>query len=144
MIVFDLECSQGHLFEGWFESIQSFEEQNKKKMVNCPYCDETNVRRVLSPIAMKTHSVPNETKDIQPIDYRRLAKEVMDYINEGFEDLGTDFTKEALKIHYGVAEKRNIKGSATLDEEKVLKDEGVQYFKIPIPKVDNDKKNEPS
>jgi len=143
MIVFDLECSQGHLFEGWFESIESFEEQNEKKMVNCPYCNETNVRKVLSPIAMKTRSESVETKDMKSIDYRRLAIELMDYINDEFEDLGTDFTKEALKIHYGVAEKRNIKGSATLDEEKILKDEGVHYFKVPFLKAD-DKKDKPS
>jgi hypothetical protein len=143
MIVFDLECSQGHLFEGWFESIMSFEEQNKKKMVNCPYCDDADIKKVLSPIAVKSHSAPIEMKNTHPIDYRRLAKEVMDYINEEFEDMGTNFTKEALKIHYGVAEKRNIKGSATFDEEKVLKDEGIQYFKIPVPESDN-KKDESS
>ncbi|MBN1849135.1 MAG: DUF1178 family protein [Deltaproteobacteria bacterium] len=143
MIVFDLECSQGHRFEGWFESMESFEEQNKKKMINCPYCDETNVRKVLSPITTKTRSTPMEAKDLSAIDYRRLAKEFMDYVNEGFEDLGTDFTREALKIHYGVAERRNIKGSATLDEEKILQDEGVQYFKVPIPKPD-DKKDKTS
>ncbi|MBW1888734.1 MAG: DUF1178 family protein, partial [Deltaproteobacteria bacterium] len=76
-----------------------------------------------------------------PIDYGRLAKEVVEYMNKNFEDLGSDFTKEALKMHYGVAEKRNIKGSATTEEEKTLEDEGIQFFKIPIPKTDNDEKN---
>ena len=78
---------------------------------------------------------------MSPIDYRRLAKEMIDYICEEFEDLGTDFTKEALKIHYGVAEERNIRGSATESEEKLMKDEGIQFFKIPLPKKDDDKKN---
>ncbi|MCP4682930.1 MAG: DUF1178 family protein, partial [Desulfobacterales bacterium] len=26
MIAFDMECSQGHIFEGWFDSHESFEE----------------------------------------------------------------------------------------------------------------------
>jgi len=78
---------------------------------------------------------------MSPIDYRRLAKEMIDYICEEFEDLGTDFTKEALKIHYGVAEERNIRGSATESEEKLMKDAGIQFFKIPLPKKDDDKKN---
>ena len=141
MIVFDLECSQGHVFEGWFENPQSFEKQKEKKMISCPYCDQTDVKRVLSPVAMKTRSAPVEAKDAQSIDYRRLAKEVMDYINHEFEDIGPDFTKEALKMHYGIVEKRNIKGSATADEEKTLQDEGVQFIKIPFPKSDKDKKN---
>ncbi len=141
MIVFDLECSQGHVFEGWFENPQSFEKQKEKKMISCPYCDETDVKKVLSPVAMKTRSAPTEAKDAQPIDYRKLAKEVMDYINNEFEDIGPDFTKEALKMHYGIVEKRNIKGSATVDEEKTLRDEGIQFFKIPFLKSEKDKKN---
>ena len=72
-----------------------------------------------------------------------MAKEIVDYIHNEFEDLGTNFTKEALKIHYGVAEERNIRGSATESEEKLLKEEGVQFFKVPVPKTDDDdnKKN---
>ncbi|MBW1888132.1 MAG: DUF1178 family protein [Deltaproteobacteria bacterium] len=141
MIAFDIECSQGHIFEGWFNNTQSFEEQNTKKLVSCPYCNDTNIRKIISPVAMKTSSPADKREAVTPIDYGRLAKEVVEYINKNFEDLGPDFTKEALKIHYGVAEKRNIKGSATANEEKTLEDEGIQFFKIPIPKIDDDKKN---
>ena len=141
MIAFDLECSQGHLFEGWFDNLESFEQQNSKNMISCPNCNDFNIKKVLSPVAMKTSSKPRSLPGHGPIDYRKLAKEVVDYINEEFEDLGTGFTKEALKIHYGVAEERNIRGSATEDEEKLLKKEGIQFFKIPVAKTDDDKKN---
>ncbi len=141
MIAFDLECSKGHIFEGWFNNNQSFEEQVVKKMVVCPYCNDTNIRKVLSPVAMKTSSRPDEKQVEVPIDYGKLAREVVDYVSKNFEDVGTDFTKEALKMHYEVAEKRNIKGSASAEEEKVLKDEGIEFFKVPIPKIDDDKKN---
>ena len=140
MIVFDLQCSQGHIFEGWFENSQSFEEQNKKELINCPYCDDINIKRVLSPITVKGNSTQIETNEKNSIDYRRLAKEIMTYINHEFEDLGSNFTQEALKIHYGVTEKRNIKGSATVDEEKLLQDEGVQFIKVPTFNFDDDKK----
>ena len=53
MIAFDLECSQGHIFEGWFDSLESFEEQKIKSLVSCPYCDDSNIRKVLSPVAVK-------------------------------------------------------------------------------------------
>jgi len=46
--------------------------------------------------------------------------------------VGGEFYKEALKIHYGETEKRNIKGTATTEEEVILKEEGVQFFKVPI------------
>ena len=141
MIAFDLECSMGHSFEGWFHSIESFEEQKTKKLVSCPFCNDSEVRRVLSPVAMKTSSPKNEVDNVGPIDYPKLAKEVVEYINKNFEDVGSDFTKEALKMHYAVAEKRNIRGSATDDEEKLLKDEGIEFIKVPIIKFDDDKKN---
>jgi hypothetical protein len=141
MIAFDLECSKGHIFEGWFNNLQSFETQNRKKMVSCPYCDDTNIRKVISPVTTRSSSQSDQKKDVQSIDYRKLAKEVVDYIDKNFDDVGTDFAKEALKMHYDVTEKRNIKGSATDDEEKMLKDEGIAFFKIPVPKIDDDKKN---
>jgi len=141
MIAFDLECSKGHIFEGWFNNLQSFETQNRKKMVSCPYCDDTNIRKVISPVTTRSSPQSEQKKDGPSIDYRKLAKEVVDYIDKNFDDVGTDFAKEALKMHYNVTEKRNIKGSATDDEEKMLNDEGVAFFKIPVPKIDDDKKN---
>ena len=124
MIVFDMECSQGHVFEGWFDSSEAFEEQNANGLVSCPYCDDSNIRKVISPVAVKKSSHDSQPAP-EAVDYQRLAKEVVDYIKKNSEDVGAQFATEALKIHYGVTEKRNIRGSATHDEEKTLKEEGV-------------------
>jgi len=140
MIAFDLECYHGHIFEGWFDSLKSFEEQNSKKMVVCPYCHDSNIKRVISPVAVK-RSIPENMTSQEPIDYRKLAMEVIDYIKKNSEDVGTKFAAEALKIHYGVAEQKSIRGSATDEEEKVLKEEGIEFFKVPMPKEDDDIKN---
>ncbi len=133
MIAFDMECSQGHVFEGWFDSYESFEEQNHKKMVTCPFCDDTDIKRLLSPVAVKRSSPESPMPPPEPINYQRLAKEIVDYVQKNSEDVGPKFAAEALKIHYGVTEKRNIRGSATDEEEKTLKEEGVEFFKIPFP-----------
>ena len=105
MIAFDLECSQGHLFEGWFDSLQSFEEQHLEGLVRCPICDDANVKKVLSPVAVRI-SQPKELNHPAAINYRKLAKEVVEYIKNNSEDVGTRFAAEALKIHYGAAEKK--------------------------------------
>jgi hypothetical protein len=142
MIAFDLQCSKGHLFEGWFDNLASYEKQNAKKMVSCPHCNDTKIKKILSPItAIRSNPVPTPEPNEKNIDYKKLAKEMVSYINKEFEDLGTDFAKEALKIHYGVSKERNIRGSATKSEESILKEEGIQFFKIPLAKADNDKKN---
>jgi hypothetical protein len=36
-------------------------------------------------------------------------------------------------MHYGVEEPRNIRGTTTEAEEKMLRDEGIQFIKIPLP-----------
>jgi hypothetical protein len=143
MIVFDLECSAGHVFEGWFNDLQAFEDQNARGLIGCPYCENTDIRKIISPVAMKksTHALPAETEKT-PIDYRRLAREIVEYINKNFEDVGSHFTKEALKMHFQVTEKRNIRGSATVAEEKMLQKEGIEFFKIPFMTADDkEKKN---
>ena len=141
MIVFDLKCSEGHIFEAWFNNTESFEEQKAKGMISCPYCSDNLVSKVISPVATKTSSQPDAKREEESIDYAKLAKEIVDYVDKNFDDVGTEFAKEALKMHYDVAEKRNIKGSATADEEKMLEDEGVEFFKLSIPKKDEEKKN---
>ena len=141
MIAFDLECSAGHLFEAWFNDMRSFEGQNAKKMISCPYCNDTDIRKVLSPVAVKTTCRAKTERHTEPIDYPTLAKEIVEYVEKNFDDVGTDFAKEALKMHYDVTEKRNIRGMATAQEEEVLRQEGIGFFKVPIPNRDDEKKN---
>ena len=131
MIAFDLRCSNGHSFEGWFKDLESFSEQDSRDMIICPVCKSNKITRELSPVAIKSVRGEENPQQSKP-DYRKLAMGVMEYIRNNFEDVGADFAKEALKIHYGVAEKRDIRGSATDEEEKTLKDEGVKFFKFPF------------
>ncbi|MFO7986532.1 MAG: DUF1178 family protein [Desulfatiglandaceae bacterium] len=143
MIAFDLQCPQGHRFEGWFDSHESFEEQKAGELVRCPYCDATDIRRVLSPVAVRRSQTPGPSHQSKAgtIDYQRLAKAVVEHIKKNSEDVGAEFASEALKIHYGVTEKRSIRGSATEDEEKTLKEEGVEFLKVPFPVSDDKKSN---
>ena len=136
MIAFDLICSNGHQFECWFKDSASFETQQVQGIINCPVCDDHQVEKVLSTFAIKKNG--GEKKRDKGTETLEALRWVCDYVEKNFEDVGIDFTKEALKIHYGESKKRNIKGMATPDQEKLLKDEGVQFLKIPIIKrLDN-------
>ncbi|PQP33530.1 DUF1178 domain-containing protein, partial [Desulfobacteraceae bacterium SEEP-SAG9] len=66
-------------------------------------------------------------------DLEKIGKQIIDYVEKNFDDVGPEFAKEALKIHYGVSEPKNIKGVSTKQEEETLKQEGVKFFKIPLP-----------
>ena len=72
-------------------------------------------------------------KPEQKVDMDRLARQLTEYVETNFDNVGSEFAKEALKIHYGVSEPRNIRGVSTQEEEKTLKEEGVDFFKFPMP-----------
>jgi hypothetical protein len=130
MIVFDLQCANGHLFEGWFKDRHAFEEQMERSLVTCPVCRETAVSKIPSAFAIKS-SAPAPERASSPDAMARLGRQIADFVDRNFEDVGCDFAKEALKIHYGAVEPRNIRGVSTSDEEQTLKEEGVRFFKFP-------------
>ncbi len=132
MIAFDLQCANGHTFEGWFEDGQAYEKQKKKELIACPICNDTSVSKIPSSFALKT---PQAAQNYSGYDANllKIGKKIVDFVEKNFDDVGCDFTQEALKIHYGVSEPRNIRGVSTEQEEKTLKDEGIKFFKIPMP-----------
>lgn len=134
MIVLDLKCDSEHYFEGWFAGLDVFQQQQQSGEITCPVCDSKQISRALSPVAIRRHSEPAAAAAAPEQAIKEKWKQVVDFIQNHCEDVGTDFAKEALKIHYGAAEKRNIKGTSTADEEQTLRDEGVEFFKIPVPK----------
>ena len=131
MIAYDLQCATSHSFEGWFEDEKAYQEQQKKGLVACPICNDTNVSRVPSAFAIKSsRSAAPSTS--QQSELALIGKKIVDYVEKNFEDVGGNFAKEALKIHYGVTEPKNIRGVSSEEEEKTLKKEGVQFLKLPI------------
>jgi hypothetical protein len=130
MIAFDLQCSNGHTFEGWFEDNKAYNDQKKKDLIGCPVCNNTVISKLPSAFAIKSARSP-KTPSPQSSYIENMGKEIVSYVEKNFDDVGTDFAKEALKIHYGAEEPRNIRGSSTKEEEKTLKEEGVEFFKVP-------------
>lgn len=49
------------------------------------------------------------------------------------EDVGTQFAREARKMHYGEADERAIRGQATRDETLELLDEGIDVLPLLLP-----------
>ncbi len=141
MIAFDLKCVNDHMFEGWFDSGAAFDSQKARNLITCPLCGSNQVDKVLSSFTIGSgRQEPAENSsppaELPPDAARKLIRQIYKYIETNFEDVGADFSKEALKIHYGVTEQRNIKGSSTTEEEEQLRDEGVSFMKIPVPRYD--------
>ncbi|MCK5341315.1 MAG: DUF1178 family protein [Desulfobulbaceae bacterium] len=139
MIVFDLKCICGFQFEGWFESRADFERQRESNLLHCPKCGSDAIKKILSPVAVHSGAgsidatspstlIPTEAEFAEG-----MLRTLQEYVEKNFEDVGAKLAEESLKIHYGVKDKRNIRGVTTPDEEKMLKDEGIELLKVPMP-----------
>jgi hypothetical protein len=138
VIIYDLKCEKGHAFEGWFKDRDTWVLQNSQKLVSCPVCNSSNIEIIPSSITIRGKDSRTENKsqnkEISPAAAMNMLHK---YIDKNFEDVGDKFAEIALKIHYGDEEKRNIKGTSTSQEEENLKEEGVQFVKIPLLKMDS-------
>ena len=142
MIVFDLQCTEGHRFEGWFGSAKEFGAQKKRGLLTCPSCGGTGIERALSAPrlnmgAQEPTKADQRTPDMEGKDPFAIAQmlysRMLDEILTKSEDVGSRFPEEARKIFYKESPGRAIRGQATAEEHDELVDEGIPVARFPVP-----------
>ncbi|MGB6241337.1 MAG: DUF1178 family protein [Castellaniella sp.] len=147
--VFDLACEHDHVFEGWFASQESYDEQREQSMVRCPICHSDQItRRVSAPHLNISHlrrdPTPANTDDQSPGQTAvaapssgqlvRLQAEVLRQIRSivrQTDDVGARFADEARRMHSGEIEERPIRGTASVEECRELVEDGISIMPIP-------------
>jgi hypothetical protein len=139
MKVFNLRCSNGHGFEGWFASEDDFLDQNGRGMIECPLCADRIVKRMPSAprlnLSAASEPAASSTSTTVPMPdlqaaWLQLVRQVMAHT----EDVGERFTDEARRIHYGESAQRGIRGQATAQQRAELHDEGIEVVALPLPR----------
>ena len=151
MIVFDLLCSTGHRFEGWFGSSADYDSQRERRLVTCPTCESAKVERVPSAARLNFGAQPpappkqqppakaaEKTQEMEGKDPFAIAQmlysRMLDELLTKTEDVGREFPAEARKIFYGEAAERPIRGEATQEQHDELVEEGIPVARFPLPK----------
>ncbi|NBV89374.1 MAG: DUF1178 family protein [Betaproteobacteria bacterium] len=133
--VFNLQCSEGHRFEGWFASHESLDDQSARGLLRCPICDTDEVTRMPT-AARLSLSGASEPQVAQPVD-REAALAMMLSVARAVarqcDDVGDQFAEEARRIHYAEAPERNIMGRTSAQEAEALREEGIEVIALPIP-----------
>jgi len=154
MIRYSLRCDHGHEFESWFQSSSAYEQQEKRKLVNCPACGSAKVERaIMAPqivskrgreiAAPEPAAAPDPATDVtapastpllmaQERELRAKLKELRDHIVKNADNVGERFPTEARKMHYGDIEHRPIYGEASPDDARALIEEGVEVSPLPV------------
>jgi len=75
MIVFDLQCDDGHRFEGWFGSSSDYEQQSARGLVTCPECGSDSVSKaVMAPaVGAKGNTRDRAAEHIAPSEAQEIA-----------------------------------------------------------------------
>jgi hypothetical protein len=156
MIVFDLSCTGGHRFEGWFGSSADYEDQRGRGLLACPSCGSADVNK--APMAPAVPAKGNARQEVLPPETPQqqlantplppkvqkalaaLAKAQAEALKNSTW-VGNKFADETRKMHYGERAEAPIHGHATLAEAKALIDEGVPVAPLPFPVAPPDKLN---
>ena len=74
MIRYALICDNGHGFESWFASSSGFDEQARRGLVACPFCDSDKIERgVMAPAVARTDRGARPAEAVEPPAAERLA-----------------------------------------------------------------------
>jgi hypothetical protein len=155
MKVLDLQCAQGHGFEGWFGSEEDFQSQQARTLVQCPLCGDATISKKLSAprLSLSRASAPearerSESSDRpeqseqalavagpQDADMAKRWMEIGRHLMANTTDVGQRFAEEARKIHYGEAPERGIRGQTSAREARELIEEGIGVLPFAVPEA---------
>ena len=135
MIKYSLVCKDCDLtFESWFAGSKEYEKLKNKKFLNCNNCDSINIEKsLMAPNVIHKKSDAKSNKRLQK--YNKVKKTIFEYqkfIKNNFEYVGDNFVYEARSIHYHEKKKKkNIYGTASKQDLKDLKEEGIDAQMMP-------------
>jgi hypothetical protein len=146
VIAYNLACSEGHEFEGWFQSGAAYDAQEAQGALACPFCGDAQVKKAIMAPAVRTSVTKAKGKtDLAPTqpggapaidkpDPQKLRQFMAGYrkfIEQNADYVGPRFPEEARKIHYGETEERHIYGESTIGEAREMIEEGIAIAPVP-------------
>ena len=135
MIKYRLICKNCDLtFDSWFASSDEYEKLKKNKFLNCHQCNSKKIEKTLmAPGLINYSKIESSKKNLKKFyDLSKTIKEYQKFIKDNFEYVGKNFAYEARSIHYNEKKtNKGIYGTASNDEMKELRDEGVEVEIIP-------------
>lgn len=146
MIVFDLKCGGGHVFEAWFGSSADYESQREQSLIACPMCGDSAIdKAVMAPnVAAKGNrrsDVPAVAGKPDPKQLMAALAEAQAKMLEGSKWVGVAFADKARAMHLGEEAHAPIHGQASAEEAKALIEDGVPVAPLPIPIVPPEQRN---
>ena len=135
MIKYKLICKDCDiLFDSWFATSKEYERLKKQKFLNCHICNSSNIEKTLmSPSILNSKN--NVKTKILNKKYKQAKETIAEYqkfVKDNFDYVGENFAHEARSIHYkNKKSSKGIYGTATKEDLKALKEEGIETETLP-------------
>jgi len=130
MIKYKLICKDCETtFDSWFSTSREYEKLKKKSFLNCHFCNSLNVEKTLmSPsVFMSKNNIMIDTPSQKYKEIKKTISQYQEFIKKNFNYVGENFAYEARSIHYkNKKSSKGIYGTATNEDLKELKEEGIQ------------------
>ena len=133
MIKYKLICKDCNLsFDSWFSSSNEYEKLKRKNFLNCHHCDSKKIEKTIMAPKIINKEEKINLKKTRFNQINKKLKEYQNFIKDNFDYVGDNFAYEARSIHYDKKRKeKGIYGTASNDEIKELKEEGIETEVIP-------------
>ncbi len=139
MIKYKLLCKNCNTsFDSWFASSREYEKLKKKNFLNCNNCNSKSIEKTLmAPKLLNRSNIgDNKQSNLNLKKIRKKINEYQNFIKNNFEYVGKNFAYEARSIHYKDKNKdkkmkKGIYGTASNDDIKELREEGINAETIP-------------
>ena len=140
-------CSNEKEFDGWFKSIEAYEEQKLQRLINCPICGSDKVEKLLTSPSLKTNK--NKTSDIKNKQFKNsknnetflgnvdtdnistLLRTLKKEVQKNSTFVGNEFVSQVRSMKEGKIKEKPIHGQGTNKEIQELRDEGIDVVNIP-------------
>ena len=135
MIKYKLICKNCYIsFDSWFASSKEYEKLKKKNFLSCHNCQSKKIEKTLMAPKLINKSLKENSDKVfaKTKEVHKKIKEFQKFIKNNFDYVGKNFAYEARSIHYDKKKKtKGIYGSASKEEIRELKEEGIRTEVIP-------------
>jgi hypothetical protein len=134
MIKYKLICQNCDLsFDSWFASSREYDKLKNKDFLICPNCNSKKIKKTLMApkLINKFKSKITEKKILKFKKIDKKIKKYQKFIQDNFQYVGKNFAHEARLIHYNEKKSKGVYGTASSNEVKELKEEGIKIETLP-------------
>ena len=135
MILYNLKCTNGHNFNSWFASAETFDKLSRLGQLSCEVCGCSEIKKDLMSPNLQSESKNTKFKKnmlVKPYsEAEKILKDFKEKIEKNSENVGRNFAKIAREIHEGDAPERSIIGEATPKETLELIEDEIPVTPLP-------------